>query len=77
MQKLIDLFEAKIDIVNDSIDVMKNVEDVYVKSMIKGTAFEEFSHLHCMKRYMKDNNIKIPDSVNKRYDEMEHNLMSL
>lgn len=56
---------------------MKSIDDVYVKNMIKGTAFEEFSHLHCMKRYMRDNDVKIPDSIMKEYDEMERNLMSL
>lgn len=53
MQKLFDLFEEKVDVLSDSVDLLKETDDKCVYSMVKGAAFEEYSHLHIIYKYMK------------------------
>ena len=77
MQKLFDLFEEKVDVLSDSVDLLKETDDKCVYSMVKGAAFEEYSHLHIMYKYMKNNDIKISDTLEKRYKLAEEKLMQL
>lgn len=41
------------------------------------TSFEEYSHLHIMYKYMKNNDVKISDTLEKRYKLAEEKLMQL
>lgn len=75
-QKMIELFDSKVDIVRDSVDLMDSADDVYVKNMIKGIAFEEYSHVHCMYKFMKNNNVSIPETSIKAYKAAEEKLMN-